>query len=276
MSRAQAIPVLMYHHVSPSPGLVTVTPQNFELQMRTLVEKGYSTLTADQFTGFLQGLNDVPARSVLLTFDDGYLDNYVHAFPIMQRLGLHGVIFVVTSWIGEGEPRPHAEETGSAALPDCPDHKRCTQAIADGKADDVMLRWSEIERMEASGTMEIHSHTHAHVRWDKVFADKSERLAKLEEDLRRSRETLRARLGRPVAHLCWPWGYFEPEYQTLASTLGFTTQYTVAKGLNRVGDDPAHIHRLVVKDRAGSWLSNRLWIYRKPWAGGLYLKLRGQ
>lgn len=276
MSRANAIPVLMYHHVSPNPGLVTVSPQNFELQMQALVEKGYSTLTADQFAGFLRGLNDVPARSVLITFDDGYLDNYVHAFPIMQQLGLHGVIFVVTGWIGEGAPRPHAGETDGTALPNCPDHNLCTQAIAGGKADDVMLRWSEIERMEASGVVEIHSHSHAHVRWDKLFADKGERLAKLEEDLRRSRDTLHGRLGRSDFHLCWPWGYFEPEYQVIASRLGYTTQYTVAKGLNRLGDDPAHIHRMVVKNRAGRWLSSRLWIYRQPWVGRLYLKLRGQ
>jgi len=276
MSRANAVPVLMYHHVSPNPGLVTVSPQNFELQMQMLVNKGYSTLTADQFAGFLQGLSDVPARSVLITFDDGYLDNYVYAFPIMQRLGLHGVIFVVTRWMGEGAPRPRAGETDGAALPDCPDHKRCNEAIASGKADDVMLRWSEIERMQASGCIETHSHSHSHVRWDKLFADKHERLAALEEDLRRSREALHGRRGGSNAHLCWPWGYFEPEYQAIASKLGFTTQYGVSKGLNRVGDDPMHIHRMVVKNRAGSWLSSRLWIYRQPWVGGLYLKLRGR
>jgi peptidoglycan/xylan/chitin deacetylase (PgdA/CDA1 family) len=265
----------MYHHVISNPGLVTVSPQNFELHMQTLAEKGYSALTADQFAGFLQGRNDVPARSVLITFDDGYLDNYVHAFPIMQRLGLHGVIFVVTGWIGEGAPRPHAGETGSAAVPDCPNHKLCTHAIASGKADDVMLRWSEIERMEAGGCIETQSHTHSHVRWDKLFADKGERLAALEQDLRRSLETLHGRLGRSYTHLCWPWGYFEPEYQIVASELGFTTQYTAAKGLNRAGDDPAHIHRMVAKNRPGSWLSSRLWIYRQPWVGRLYLKLRG-
>lgn len=276
MSSANAIPVLMYHHVSPNPGLVTVSPQNFELQMQTLVEKKYSCLTADQFAGFLRGLDDVPARSVLITFDDGYLDNYVYAFPILQRLGLHGVIFVVTRWTGEGAPRPHAGENNSAALPNCPNHKLCTQAIASGKADEVMLRWSEIERMQASGCIETHSHTHSHVHWDRLFADKGERLAALEQDLRRSREALHGKLGGSNAHLCWPWGYFEPEYQAIASKLGFTNQYTVAMGLNRVGDDPACIRRMAGKDRAGSWLSSRLWLYRRPWLGGLYLKLRGQ
>ncbi len=276
MGRANAIPVLMYHHVGPNPGLVTVSPRNFELQMQALAQTGYSTLTADQFAGFVRGRVVAPARSVLITFDDGYLDNYVHAFPVMQRLGLHAVIFVVTGRIGEGAARPRAGESGGAALPHCPNHRLCAQAIAGGNADEVMLRWSEIELMQASGCIEAHSHTHTHVRWDRLFADRGERLAALEQDLRRSRETLQRRLGGANAHLCWPWGYFEPEYQAIAGNLGFTTRYTVAKGLNQVGDDPGRIRRIAAKDRSGSWLASRLWIYRQPWVGGLYLKLRGR
>jgi peptidoglycan/xylan/chitin deacetylase (PgdA/CDA1 family) len=275
MSRARAVPVLMYHHVSPNPGLVTVTPRNFELQMQALAQKAYTTLSADQFAGFLRGRNDAPERSVLITFDDGYLDNYVHAFPVLRRLGLHALVFAVTGRIGEGAARPHAGAGASAALPDCPNHRRCAEAIAGGRADEVMLRWSEIELMQASGCIETHSHTHTHQRWDRMFADRGERLAALDEDLRRSRATLQRRLGGACAHLCWPWGYSEPQYQAIASALGFDNQYTVAQGLNRAGDDPARIRRLPAKDRPGGWLASRLWIYRQPRLGGLYLKLRG-
>jgi hypothetical protein len=106
--------------------------------------------------------------------------------------------------------------------------KHQPQAIAVGKADEVMLRWSEIERMQADGCIETHSHTHSHVHWDQLHADQGERLAALEQDLLRSREALHRRLGGSNAHLCWPWGYFEPEYQAIASKLGFINQYTVA------------------------------------------------
>jgi peptidoglycan/xylan/chitin deacetylase (PgdA/CDA1 family) len=266
----------MYHHVSPQPGLVTVSPQNFEQQMQALVKGGYSTLTADRLAEFVRGRNDAPARSVLLTFDDGYLDNYVHAFPVLQRLGLHAVIFAVTGRIGDGAARAHAGNRDGAALPDCPSHASCSAAIAAGRADEVMLRWSEIERMQASGCVEIHSHTHAHLRWDRMYPDRAQRLAALEQDLQRSRETLQRRLGGERAHLCWPWGYYEPEYQAIASTIGFTNQYTVAPGLSRAGDNPASISRLPAKDRSGNWLASRLWIYRQPGLGGLYLKLRGR
>jgi peptidoglycan/xylan/chitin deacetylase (PgdA/CDA1 family) len=244
--------------------------------MQALAQGGYSALTADQFAGFVRGRNDAPARSVLLTFDDGYLDNYVHAFPVLQRLGLHAVVFAVTGRIGDGAARPHAGNSDGAALPDCPSHRSCGAAIAAGRADEVMLRWSEIEHMQASGCVETHSHTHTHVRWDTTFPDRAQRLAALEQDLRRSRETLQRRLGGERAHLCWPWGYFEPEYQAIASKIGFTTQYTVAKGLARAGGDPASISRLPAKDRSGNWLASRIWIYRQPWVGPLYLRLRGR
>lgn len=274
MRPAQAVPVLMYHHVSPNPGLVTVTPQTFDYQMAQLAASGYTALTADRFLAFLKGEAEVPEKSVLITFDDAYLDNYVHAYPVLLRHGLHAVIFAVSGWIGEGAFRTHAGEAGE--LPACPDHKHCVQAIHDGRADEVMLRWEEIERMEADGTMEIHSHTHSHLRWDQLYPDRGERLAQVAEDLRRSRETLRQRRGRDDKHLCWPWGYYQPDYLDAATQAGFAAQYSVAKGINRRGGDPRQIYRMVVKDRRGNWLASRLWLYRRPLLGALYLKLRGR
>lgn len=272
MSFARAVPVLMYHHVSPNPGLVTVSPETFTAQMEYLAQSGFTALTADQFLAFLQGKADVPGKSVLITFDDGYLDNCVHAWPVLQRLGLHAVIFVVTGWIGDGPARPHAGMEG-ASLPHCPDHRTCKAAIAEGSADQVMLRWSEIAAMQESGAVEFHSHTHSHLRWDRELPH-GEHLSALEADLMLSQAELR-RLGKDSPHLCWPWGYFEPEYQAVARQMGFTAQYTVEKGINTPGTDPARIYRVVVKDRAGPWFARRLWIYSRPLLGRLYLKLRG-
>ena len=76
-SFANSIPVLTYHHVSSSGGSLTISPENFESQIGWLAKNGYVTLTADEFARFLHGA-PMPRKSVLLTFDDGYLDNYVH------------------------------------------------------------------------------------------------------------------------------------------------------------------------------------------------------
>jgi peptidoglycan/xylan/chitin deacetylase (PgdA/CDA1 family) len=101
MADARTVPVLMHHHVSPSPGMITVSPENFESQIAWLAGNGWTSLTLDQYAGFLAG-KPVPRKSIVITFDDGYLDNWVYAHPILQKYGMHAVVFVVTGWMGEG------------------------------------------------------------------------------------------------------------------------------------------------------------------------------
>lgn len=269
-----AIPVLMYHHVSPNPGLVTVSPETFQAQMRHLSEAGYTTLAAADFLELLQGTGKQVRKPVLITFDDGFLDNYVYAFPVLQSFGLRAGIFAVTGWIGEGEVRPCSGDAKEVSLPPTPSHKACKAAVRNGQADDVMLRWSEIRRMQAAGVVEVHSHTHSHVRWDQQYPDTNQRLSAVREDLELSQQTLRSYLGQSSAHLCWPWGYFEPGYQPLATSAGFRAQYTTTKGPNVTGDDPRFIKRIVVKDLAGSWFTSRLWIFSRPLLGCAYAALQ--
>ncbi|MGD9787003.1 MAG: polysaccharide deacetylase family protein [Sulfuricellaceae bacterium] len=268
MSTAHAIPVLMYHHVSPNPGLVTVSPATFRAHMETIATNGYHAISADDFLLFLQGHHDLPAKSVLITFDDGYLDNYVHAWPVLQELGLKATIFAVTGWVGDG-PARHGD------LP-CPDHKTCMAKIREGQGDEVMLRWAEIEAMETSGAVEVHSHTHTHTRWDKQLADPAARRAALVRDLAHSRDALKERLGRKERHLCWPQGYFDDDYVTVAQELGFEALYTTRRHVNTRRTSPLGIGRIVTKERADRWLTRRLAIYSSPWLGRLYTTLRGE
>ena len=262
----------MYHHVSPSMGLVTVLPETFDAQMRYLRDAGYAALGADEFLSFLRE-GALPARkAVLITFDDGFLDNYVYAFPILQRYGLRAIIFTVTGWVGQGKPRPCASDAKPSGLPPTPSHRLCKAALREGRADDVMMRWSEIRRMEAAGVIEVHSHTHSHLRWDQEYAKPEDRLLEVGRDLEASQKALQCHLGRASSHLCWPWGYYEPGYQALAASTGFHVQYTTGKGPNAPGADPRAIRRVVAKDRAGWWFASRLWIYRHALLGKIYAK----
>lgn len=277
MKIARAVPVLMYHHVSPNPGLVTVSPENFRTQMRYLAENGWRTIGLDELARFLAG-EPLPAKSVAITFDDGYLDNWVYAHPAMAEFGLHGAIFLVTGWIGDGPPRPHAPlaKVGAgetAPVPATPDHRACKAAIAAGRADEAMLRWSEIEAMRAAGTFEFHSHTHTHTRWDQIEPDPATRAARLAEDLRQSHETLRARLSAASSHLCWPQGYYDAGYRTAARAACFTHFYTVGHGTCLPCTPAEEIPRIVVKDRAGLWFATRMRIYRHPLLSALYNRI---
>jgi peptidoglycan/xylan/chitin deacetylase (PgdA/CDA1 family) len=87
MSSARALPILMYHHVSPKPGLVTLSPQNFEAQLAWLAKHHYYAANSEDLAAFLAG-QPLPKKSVMLTFDDAYLDNYVVAYPLLKKYGL--------------------------------------------------------------------------------------------------------------------------------------------------------------------------------------------
>jgi peptidoglycan/xylan/chitin deacetylase (PgdA/CDA1 family) len=200
MAEARTVPVLMHHHVSPSPGMITVSPENFESQIAWLAGNGWTSLTLDQYAGFLAG-KPVPRKSIVITFDDGYLDNWVYAHPILHKYGMHAVVFVVTGWMGEGPERPHAGIEG-ATLPATPDHRGCEAAIYEqDRSDDVMMRWSEARASIAAGTFEMHCHTHTHTRWlRRNDLDRAQRRAGLSHDLAVSREVLALWRFRPGPH----------------------------------------------------------------------------
>src|SRR3990170_5784941 len=88
------IPVFMYHHVNPNKDdMVTVVPDIFEAQMKFLAETGCRTLSADELVKSISGNMETAKKAVAITFDDGYLDNYQYAFPILKRYNIKAIIF---------------------------------------------------------------------------------------------------------------------------------------------------------------------------------------
>jgi len=268
MTHASCVPVLMYHHVSPSAGMITTSPENFTRQIAGLARAGYHSLTAGQFAGFLRG-EPVPKKSILLTFDDGYLDNYVYAHPVLERYGMHALLFLITGLIGEGPVRLCQGQ--DKALPATPAHKQAKALMFSPEKDQVMLRWSEVALMRERGTFEFHSHTHTHERWDLLHPQAETKNLKMEQDLAQSREQLAKHLGEVSDHLCWPQGYFDKDYVRLAHAAGFKHLYTTdAYGQNLIGQNPAHIFRFAVRNRGFLWLAQRTWLACDPRWGTLY------
>ncbi|MBI3911206.1 MAG: hypothetical protein HY320_09770, partial [Armatimonadetes bacterium] len=97
VTAAFAVPVLMYHRIDEPPAGagpllrdLTVTPADFERQVRYLVENGYAVLTAGQVERAVRLREPLPARAAALTLDDGYGCAFTRAFPILRRYGLDG------------------------------------------------------------------------------------------------------------------------------------------------------------------------------------------
>ena len=71
--------VLNYHMVNTMFISLAIEPEDFEWQMKYLVDHGYHSITLDELYAFLEGKGTLPERPVLITFDDGYVDNYTNA-----------------------------------------------------------------------------------------------------------------------------------------------------------------------------------------------------
>lgn len=300
MAKIKSIPVLMYHHISPNSGLVTIAPQTFFLQMQALVNAGYQSVTAAEFSEFLQTgsvQNKTSDKLVLITFDDGYLDNYFYAFPILRFFDLHAVMFIVTKWIKSAKNNKIRKHLGFKKIQQqnfdfdtnlTPSHDDCKKIIAANKADKVIITWQEINKMQQNGTFEFHCHTHTHQRFDKIFADDANaKKEALFEDLEAAKKILQQNFDNYANsdanendfHLCWPQGYYDADYVEVANIAGFNNLYTCEPGANLAKNFPKnanYIKRIVTKEKSGKWLTNRLFIYKNPTLAKLYCLLKNK
>jgi peptidoglycan/xylan/chitin deacetylase (PgdA/CDA1 family) len=101
------VPILLYHWiaVSPSDGPnytspYYVKPEVFDAEMKLLHDWGYTTITIDMLLKAIAEGAELPPRPMLITFDDGHLNNYTTAFPIMQKYGFTGILYIVGNYIG--------------------------------------------------------------------------------------------------------------------------------------------------------------------------------
>jgi len=268
---ARTVPVLMYHHVSPVEGSITTSPERFDEQLAALAGAGYTTLTAAQFAGFMQG-QPVPEKSILITFDDGYLDNWIYADPILKKYGMKAVLFLVTSWAHEGPCRP---QMGAGTLPDMLSHRQCMDLVAAGGNTDLMTaRWSEVMAMDATG-FEVHSHTHTHTRWDKRAESREIKSEQILSELEISKKILEAKTGHREEHICWPQGFFDSDYVQAARQAGYVYFYTTDQfGFNKPFGNPEHIYRIPISNRSGSWVVRRVNLSRNLLVGALFNRFK--
>lgn len=97
------VPILLYHHIQSTPyfSRYRVPPERFEQQMQLLHAWGYETITTVQLVQAITEGADLPPRPILITFDDGDVDVYENAFPIMKKYGFTGVFYLVSNYLGQ-------------------------------------------------------------------------------------------------------------------------------------------------------------------------------
>lgn len=173
----KSLPVVMYHsiHTWYNRGLV-ISPELFDAQCRAMAEDGWHCASLPEAESYLLNGEPLPPKTAWLTFDDGYLDNYVYAWPILKKYGLHATVFATLDCLEtSGASRLTLQDVweGRADMTELPVAQNPMQAhpaLGFEERKDSFLNWEEVRRMEASGVI----HTAAHsLRHDKVFASPS-------------------------------------------------------------------------------------------------------
>lgn len=193
------VPVLMYHEITTSPSgsaRLAVSPQSFAAQIAYLDDAGFTSVTAGELAAALADGQALPARPVVLTFDDGFADFYEVALPVLQKHDFTATLFMTTGWIRDAD-------ISASLAPGC------------------MLSWGQLSEIAACG-VEVAGHSHLHPQLDRL----SQRAAR--EELATSKHILEDGLGMGVPGMAYPFGYSNATVRKLASDVGYSYAYAVA------------------------------------------------
>jgi peptidoglycan/xylan/chitin deacetylase (PgdA/CDA1 family) len=225
--RRAPIPILSYHQTDIAPprgtpyrGLV-IPPARFARQMRVLRALGYRGLSMKDLAPYLRG--DRSGKVVGITIDDGYVNNFEHALPILQSAGFTATSFVVSGQLGGSNVWDASIGIAPARLMNVPQ----------------LRAWLD-------AGMDVGAHTRNHV--DLTECDPVRARAEIVQ----SRQDLEQALGMPIRSFCYPYGAYREEHVEMARAAGFELATTSDSARVRWDTDLLRLPRVTV------WLSTSL------------------
>ena len=202
------VAVLNYHQINDvDNNALTVTVKDFDDQMRYLSENNYNVITPKEMLDAFKNNAKIPDKTVIITFDDGYKDNYKNAYPILKKYNLKGTIFVITDYV--------------SLYPN-------------------YITWDEAKEMQKSGVINLESHTMDHFNLLKI----SKNDARLQ--LANSKYWLEAHLKKPVTFLAYPEGDYNEDLKNMLKELKYEGGFTVNYGLVSSASDVYEMPRVAV------------------------------
>ncbi len=210
------IPIFIYHSVrrhiageSKIQEAYDITPELFEKQLKYLQDNGYTTITLDDLVHDIeQGTTTPVTKPVILTFDDGWRNQYRNAFPLLKKYHMTATFYVYTNPIGK---KKH------------------------------FLTWDQLKEMDAAG-MTITSHTLSHPYLKLLSTDE------LTHEIVESKKILEAELKKPIRHFASPFGYTNSEVVTILKEAGYLTGRTTRKGVYHAKSDLLKLRGILIND----------------------------
>ncbi|MBI3952414.1 MAG: polysaccharide deacetylase family protein [Candidatus Doudnabacteria bacterium] len=214
-----SLPVLMYHHVAPVLSSanaldkdLTVAPADFDDQVKFFKDLGYQSVTLKQVYEALSQNLELPKKSIVFTFDDGYEDVFYNAVPILSKYGFVGSFAVVPGFLGRQN----------------------------------YATWDQVMSAHQQG-MEIVSHTmnHADLSSGKYTAED------LKTELEGSKLFLESRLSHPVDILIYPYGKYNARAMKAVKAAGYKIAFTTEFGTSQSLSNALSLHRVRVHGGSG-------------------------
>lgn len=189
------IPIIMYHGIAESSSGESeyfISRDRFESDLKWYRDKGYTTVLPSQLHAYVTGEGCLPSKPILLTFDDGYCNNYTYAFPLLQKYDMKAVISIIGA----------DSEISSEDIYRVP--SSCN------------LSWGEIALMASSGLVEFGNHTYDlhHISGGRKGADQKPGESQdayheiLLADLTKNQEKIKAVTGTAPLLFAWPYGAY--------------------------------------------------------------------
>ena len=201
------VPVLYYHSVDPSEANeVIISPNKLREELTFIKESGYTTLTMSELNNYILNNTPIPEKSIVITFDDGYADNYANAFPILKELDMKATIFVISNFTDN---------------------------------DGYYMTSQQLKEMSDYG-IDIQSHTASHSHLNQLSYE--EQL----NELKTSKEKLESITGKSVISIAYPFGDYDDNSVKASKDAGYSLSFTTNRGLSDREDNPLILDRIYV------------------------------
>ena len=218
------IPIVMYHHVLQDKENrnyrntpTTVSTDALRLQFETMKTQGFIPIRLSSLEKYLQGKINLPAKTVVLTFDDGLKSVYRYAYPLLKEYGFHATLFVITSRI-QAKPQQWAPDTLQ------------------------FLSTEEYQAMQDRTVLHSHSHSLHHHKNFKPAVLQAD-YPTMYVDLTLSKQEL-AKLNAQTVYFAYPFGAYTTEFLSAVKKSGFRLALTTEWGKVKFGDDPLLLKRV--------------------------------
>jgi len=210
----QTVPVLSYYSLSKNkPSKISITQDNFKAQMKYLKENGYHVITLDQLLDFLDYKEQIPEKSVAITFDDGWISVYDIAFPILKEYGFPATIFIYTDFIGGGKA----------------------------------LSWKQIKELSEAGfDIQCQTKTHRNLATLKKKESFKEYFNSLEMEISYPKKLIEKKLNKECKCLAYPYGLTNNLVIAMLKKHGYRAAFTVDKKSNPFFIDKYKISRSAI------------------------------